>query len=157
MTRSTTRTRRAIAAAAVAALALGGGSALLAAGGTTTTAHATLKAKTEVPAPKGATAKASGSFNGTLKGRKLHWTLRFSNLTSTPAGAHIHTGAKGKTGPVVVVLCGTTCRSGMSGNATLSASFLKAMKAGKTYVNVHTTTNPSGEIRGQVKVTTKKN
>ena len=120
MTTSTTRTRRAIAAAAVAALALGGGGAMLAAAGTTTTAHATLKAATEVPAPKGAS-KASGSFNGTLKGRTLHWTLRFANLTSKPAGAHIHTGAKGKTGPVTVVLCGTNCHSPMSGTATLSA------------------------------------
>ena len=154
MTRSITRTRRAIAAAAVAALALGGGGAMLAAAGTTATAHATLRAATEVPAPKGA-AKATGSFNGTLKGRRLHWTLRFSKLTSKPAGAHIHTGARGKTGPVVVVLCGTTCRSGMSGTATLTPKFLTAMKAGRTYVNVHTTKNPSGEIRGQVRLTTK--
>jgi hypothetical protein len=127
---------------------------MLAAAGTTTTAHATLKAATEVPAPKGAS-KASGSFNGTLKGRTLHWTLRFANLTSKPAGAHIHTGAKGRTGPVMVVLCGTNCHSPMSGTATLSASLLRAMKAGGTYVNVHTTKNPSGEIRGQVKLTTK--
>lgn len=153
MSISTSRTRRAIAAAAVAALGLGGGGAMLAAA-SGTTAHATLKAATEVPAPKGA-AKASGSFTGTLKGRSLHWTLRFANLTSKPAGAHIHTGAKGRTGPVVVVLCGTNCHSPMSGTATLSAAFLKAMKAGGTYVNVHTTKNPSGEIRGQVKVTTR--
>jgi hypothetical protein len=153
MTTSTTRTRRALAVAAVAALGLGGGGALLAASGTTTTAHATLRARTEVPAPKGAST-ARGSFTGTLKGRRLHWRLRFSKLTSKPAGAHIHTGAKGRTGPVVVVLCGTTCRSGMSGNATLSPAFLKAMRAGRTYVNVHTTRNPSGEIRGQVRLTT---
>ena len=153
---STTRTRRAIAAAAVAALGLGGGGAMLAAAAaSTTTAHATLRAATEVPSPKGA-AKATGSFTGTLKGRSLHWTLRFAHLTSKPAGAHIHTGAKGATGPVVVVLCGTNCHSPMSGTATLSASFLKAMKGGGTYVNVHTTKNPSGEIRGQVKVTTRK-
>ena len=154
MTTSTMRRCRVLAATAVAALTLGGGSALLAATSHTTTAHATLKASTEVPAPKGASA-ASGSFNGTLKGKRLHWTLRFSKLTSKPAGAHIHTGARGKTGPVVVVLCGTTCHSGMSGTATLSAKFLAAMRAGKTYVNVHTTKNPSGEIRGQVKLTTK--
>ena len=154
MTTSTTRRRQALAVAAVAALGLGGGGALLAASGTTTTAHATLKAKTEVPAPKGA-AKATGSFTGTLKGKRLTWTLRFSKLTSKTAGAHIHTGAKGKTGPVVVVLCGTTCRSGKSGTATLTPKVLAAMKAGKTYVNVHTTKNPSGEIRGQVRLTTK--
>ena len=154
MTTSTTRRRCALAVAAVAAVGLGGGGALLAASGTTTTAHATLKASTEVPAPKGA-AKATGSFTGTLKGKRLKWTLRFSKLTSKPAGAHIHTGARGKTGPVVVVLCGTTCRSGMSGTATLTPKFITAMKAGRTYVNVHTTKNPSGEIRGQVKLTTK--
>ena len=126
MTTSTTRRWCALAVAAVAALTLGGG-ALLGATKHTTTAHATLKAATEVPAPKGAGA-ATGSFNGTLKGTRLHWTLRFSKLSSKPAGAHIHTGARGKTGPVVVVLCGTTCRSGMSGTATLSAKLLTAMK-----------------------------
>lgn len=154
MTTSTTRRRSALAVAAVAALGLGGGGALLAASGTTTTAHAALKASTEVPAPKGA-GKATGSFTGTLKGKRLTWTLRFSKLTSTPAGAHIHTGARGKAGPVVVVLCGATCRSGRSGTATLTPTVLAAMKAGRTYVNVHTTRNPSGEIRGQVRLTTK--
>ena len=155
MTMSTTRRRRALAVAAIAALgAGGGGGTLLAATGHTTTAHATLKASTEVPKPTGA-GKATGSFNGTLKGKKLTWTLRFSKLSSKPAGAHIHTGARGKTGPVVVVLCGTNCRSGMKGTATLSTKLLAAMKAGKTYVNVHSTKNPSGEIRGQVKLTTR--
>ena len=154
MTTSTTRRRRALAVTAAAALTLGGGGALLAATSHTTTAHATLKASSEVPKPTGA-GKASGSFNGTLKGKRLHWTLRFSKLSSRPAGAHIHTGARGKAGPVVVVLCGTSCRSGMSGNATLSGTVLAAMKAGRTYVNVHSTTNPAGEIRGQVTLTTK--
>ena len=154
MTTSTTRRRRALAVTAAAALTLGGGGALLAATSHTTTAHATLKPSSEVPKPTGA-GKASGSFNGTLKGKRLHWTLRFSKLSSKPAGAHIHTGARGKAGPVVVVLCGTNCRSGMSGNATLSGTVLAAMKAGRTYVNVHSTKNPAGEIRGQVTLTTK--
>lgn len=154
MTISTIRARRALAVAAVATLGLGGSGALLAAKAHTTTVRATLKPGSEVPPPTNP-GGAHGSFRGTLKGTKLSWTLRFSNLTSAPAGAHIHTGARGTTGPVVVVLCGTTCRSPMSGTATVPASLIAAMKSGNAYVNVHTAKNPTGEIRGQIKVRTK--
>jgi hypothetical protein len=33
---------------------------------------------------------------------------------------------------------------------TLSQDQIDKMEAGQTYVNVHTATNPNGEIRGQV-------
>ena len=42
-------------------------------------------------------------------------------------------------------LCGP-CHSPLSGSATPTA----ALKAGKTYVNVHTAKSPGGEVRGQL-------
>ena len=53
----------------------------------------------------------SGSFTGTLKGNKLTWKLTFSGLSGAATAAHIHLGAMGKAGNVVVALCGP-CKSG---------------------------------------------
>jgi hypothetical protein len=39
-----------------------------------------------------------------------------------------------------------------SGNANVSATVLQALQSGGTYANVHTPTNPAGEIRGQIAV-----
>lgn len=79
--------------------------------------------------------------------------------------AHIHCGAPGENGPVGVTLfmggpetqdgrlVETTITEPDMGNAcgwTDLADTLEAMRAGDTYVNVHTVANPGGEIRGQV-------
>ena len=78
--------------------------------------------------------------------------------------AHLHVGPRGFNGPVVLfladgpppepVLKGTLTAADLIPNADVSvetfADFVAALKAGDVYVNVHTMTNPSGEIRGQV-------
>jgi hypothetical protein len=79
----------------------------------------------------------------------LVWRLTFSRLTGKVFAAHIHSGARGKAGPVIVPLC-APCKSGASGRATVGASVLNALEAGRGYVNVHTKKNPAGEIRGQL-------
>lgn len=111
---------------------------------------ATLGARQEVPAPAGA-ADARGSFTGRLIGSKISWSLTFRDLTGPALQAHIHLGAPGKAGAVAVSLCGP-CRAGSRGTATLAAPKLAALRAGRSYVNVHTRANPAGEIRGQLKV-----
>ena len=110
---------------------------------------ATLNAGQEIPKQTVKDAGAKGSFTGTLKGTKLKWKLTFSGLTGQATAAHIHLGAMGKAGAVVVALCGP-CKSGMTGTATISASLLKKIDRHLTYVNVHTAKNPNGEIRGQL-------
>jgi hypothetical protein len=79
----------------------------------------------------------------------LVWRLTYSRLTGKATAAHIHSGARGKAGPVIVPLC-APCKSGANGRATVDASVLNALEAGRGYVNVHTATNPAGEIRGQL-------
>jgi len=115
----------------------------------TKTFGATLNTAQEVPKETGAPASAGGKFSATLSGTTLKWTLTFSHLTGKASAAHIHLGAKGKAGNVIVALCGP-CKSPISGSAKITSAVIKEMNAGKTYVNVHTAKNPNGEIRGQV-------
>lgn len=81
--------------------------------------------------------------------------------------AHIHLGEKGKNGPVVVTLfksdTPTELTNGTLGEGNFTATnfegpmkgkglndLVTAMQNGSTYVNVHTTDMPDGEIRGQL-------
>jgi hypothetical protein len=66
--------------------------------------------------------------------------------------AHIHEGAAGKNGPVVIPLS----KSGdnqwsVSAGAKFTDAQYKSFKAGNLYVNVHSAAHPNGEIRGQLK------
>jgi CHRD domain len=113
----------------------------------------TLTPRQEVPRPKGTTAGARGSFVATVTksaATRLAWRLTFTRLTGRAVAAHIHVGARGRSGPVVVPLCGP-CRSGARGTATLRARVIAALEAGTAYVNVHTARNAGGEIRGQIR------
>jgi hypothetical protein len=117
------------------------------------TLKTSVRAAQERPKPKGKVGRARGVFTVTItkKGSSavLAWQLTFSRLTGTAVAAHIHSGARGKSGPVIVPLC-APCKSGARGNATVDASVLNALEAGRGYVNVHTAKNPAGEIRGQL-------
>ncbi len=104
----------------------------------------------EVPKESGAPSNAGGTFSATLHGSTLKWKLTYHNLTGPATAAHIHMGKKGQPGGVIVPLCGTNCKSGISGSTKVSASVMKALNGADAYVNVHTAKNPNGEIRGQV-------
>ena len=121
----------------------------------TYTLTARLTARAEVPKPKGVPVGANGVFTGKaveLANDKasLTWRLTFSKLSGKAIAAHIHMGKVGKPGAVLLALCGP-CRNGQKGSATITHAQLKRIEAGATYVNVHTTKNAGGEIRGQVK------
>jgi cysteine-rich repeat protein len=91
---------------------------------------------------------ATGSATLTLNGDDtLTYDVQSSGLSAT--GAHIHLGAPGVSGPVVFTLAGgPTTWSGTT--AALTIDQLAELKAGSLYVDVHTTANPGGEIRGQL-------
>jgi hypothetical protein len=108
-----------------------------------------LTAAQEVPKQVVKNTAASGSFTGTLTGTKLKFKLTFSKLTGPATAAHIHLGAKGVSGNVVVPLC-APCKSPVSGTVTVSAALQKDYTKKLLYVNVHTGKNPNGEIRGQL-------
>jgi hypothetical protein len=136
----------------VVALAVVG--AALAASTTTYSYRATLSSKNEVPAPN-ASAKAAGVFTATVTDKKgkasIRWTLTFRRLSGNAVAAHIHKGAAGVAGPVVVPLCGP-CRNGQNARKAIDDDLAEALEKGGYYVNVHTAKNQGGEIRGQLKL-----
>ncbi|HEY2542611.1 MAG TPA: CHRD domain-containing protein [Gaiellaceae bacterium] len=110
---------------------------------------AALSSSQEIPKQVVKDAAAHGLFKGTLTGSTLKWKLTFAKLTGQATAAHIHLGAMGKSGNVVVPLCGP-CKSGQSGSATLTAALKADFNKHLLYVNVHTAKNAGGEIRGQL-------
>jgi CHRD domain-containing protein len=109
-----------------------------------------LDSRQETPRPQSVSTRASGKFNAELNGVALSWNLKFDHLTGKATAAHIHTGARGKAGPVLIPLC-APCAASVKGVAKLTAAQVKALDDAKLYVNVHTVKNPAGEIRGQLR------
>jgi hypothetical protein len=65
--------------------------------------------------------------------------------------AHIHMGAAGANGPVILPLTKDGDTYNVPAGSKLNADQMKAFKAGELYVNVHTAQNKGGELRGQLK------
>jgi len=89
----------------------------------------------------------------------IWYVVSYSGLSGTLAAAHIHTGAAGANGGVILPLVasaspmvGTLTATSFtpSGSITTFSQAVAAIKAGNTYVNLHTAANPGGEIRAQV-------
>ena len=116
----------------------------------TTTMSTTLTGSAEAPGP--GAAKGAGSAELTFDGDKgqVCYTLT-ANGTDTPTMAHIHKGAVGVPGPVVVPLTAPTDGSA-KGCASIAADLMSAILATPSdyYVNVHTAAFPKGAIRGQL-------
>lgn len=96
----------------------------------------------------------SASLTYDASTRVVTWNITFSGLSSQATMAHFHGPAPaGKNAGVKVWLSqkGTMeMTSPLSGQTTLSPDDAKMFEAGDMYINVHTKTNPGGEIRGQV-------
>ena len=131
----------------------------------------------EVPA---LSTPGSGDFRAALNrsGDTIRYRLSFDNLESPATQAHIHFENRTNSGPVVVFLCsnlgngpagtqpcpadGGRIRGEISADDVLGGAaaqglaagefeeFVNAIDAGATYVNVHTTGRPPGEIRAQL-------
>lgn len=100
-------------------------------------------------------------------GTALNYTVIVGSIVDVTQ-AHIHLGERGTNGPVVAFLFGFN-PDGVTVNGILAEgvitdesifpvpgfegtleALLKRMRAGTTYVNVHTKARPAGEIRGQI-------
>jgi hypothetical protein len=96
---------------------------------------------------------SSGAGTGAItvgEDKSVSGSVKTTGVNGTMA--HIHNGAAGKNGPVIIPLTkdgdGTwTVPSG----AKLTDAQYAAFKAGDLYVNVHSAQHQSGEIRGQLK------
>lgn len=130
-----------------------------------------LKGFTEVPA---VSSTGRGEFTARIRGDTIEWTLSYEALEgTTTTAAHVHLGQKDVNGGVSFFLCSgpgqpacTPTSGSFSGTATAAdivgpaaqgiaageiAEVIRAMRAGKTYANVHTNKHPGGEIRGDIR------
>jgi hypothetical protein len=78
------------------------------------------------------------------------WDISVSDLTSPVILAHIHHGAAGVNGPVVVDFMEPV--NGLQGCVHADPALIKQIRQDPAdyYVNVHTTMFPAGEVRGQL-------
>ena len=100
----------------------------------------------EVP-PVTTEGTGSGSFRVAEDG-----TITGSVTTKGVPGtaAHIHQGAKGKNGPVIVPLTKNGDTYSVPAGRKLTEAQMKALKEGGLYVNVHTAKHKGGEVRAQL-------
>jgi hypothetical protein len=111
---------------------------------------------------------------------QIDYELKYSDLEGAVTQAHIHFGQKGVNGGISVWLCGNPSATvippagtplcppspatvtgtltaedvvGPAGQGIAAGEFaelISAIRAGKTYANVHSTKFPGGEIRSQI-------
>ena len=100
----------------------------------------------EVP-PLSVPGSGSGAFrvaeDGTISG-----AVTTKDVQGTMA--HIHRGAKGTNGPVIVPLDKNGDTYTVPAGRKLTAQQIDDLKKGNLYVNVHTNRNKGGEVRGQI-------
>src|SRR5215203_6136680 len=130
--------------------------------------------------PSAVSTSGNGIFNARISndGEQIDWELSYSDLEGEVLQSHIHFGQKSVTGPISVFLC-TNLGNGPAGTqpcpappATISGTItaaevtnlanergisageleelISAIRAGATYVNIHSTRWPGGEIRSQI-------
>lgn len=93
-----------------------------------------------------------GTGSGTLAyddvSNLLNWNISFSGLIGTETAAHFHGPAPaGSNGGIQI---GLPLGSPLVGSATLTATQETQLLGELWYLNIHTTTNTAGEIRGQL-------
>jgi len=108
----------------------------------------TAKLSGSAEVPKKASPGAGGSATVTLTGAKVCWKFHLTGVAGA-AAAHIHAGAAGAAGAVVIPLGGTYKATGCT---TTTAALAKKIVAGpgKFYVNVHNKEYAAGAARGQL-------
>jgi hypothetical protein len=113
-------------------------------------------------------------------GSSIEYELSYEDLEGTVAQAHIHLGQSGVNGGISVWLCqtpptfvdpaslapicpqegtvtGTLTAANVIGPAAQGiavgelAELIRAIRAGRTYANVHSSKFPGGEVRGQIR------
>jgi 5'-nucleotidase len=107
----------------------------------------------EVPGPGDPDGTGSATIRLNAGLRQVCWDLTAADITLPASAAHIHRGAVGVAGPVVVTLSPPGAGGSSSGCATgVQRSLINEIIdfPERFYVNVHTSDYPAGAIRGQL-------
>lgn len=104
----------------------------------------------------------TGAFVLTPDRNRIIWDITYRQLSGTlSAGGHFHVADSGRNGPVVknIASGGDPASNTLGGvwsasdvTQPLTAALVDSLFAGKLYVNFHTSANPAGEVRGQLKI-----
>lgn len=167
-------------AAIVAVLGIGAVATAAIAGGRGGGVKAHLSGYEEVPLTLSSPASGKFRARINDRTQQITYTLRYGGFESDVTQAHIHFGARATSGGVSAWLCannppitgapagtqacparggtvsGTIAAANVVGPAAQGiapgefAELAAAIRAGATYVNVHTTANAPGELRGQL-------
>jgi hypothetical protein len=110
--------------------------------------NVTLSGASEVP-PVTTTATGTGTITIDAD-RSVKGSVTVKDMTAT--ASHIHEGAAGTNGPVIVPFTKTGDNTfAPAADAKLTEAQYTAYKAGNLYVNVHSAKNAGGEVRAQLK------
>jgi hypothetical protein len=116
----------------------------------TKTFHVDLAGSHEVP-PVNSPGSGTADLTFEPTSKQLTWKIVYSGLTSDPMGAHIHGPARpGDNASVLINLAPNGMRNPLEGSATLTDEQVDYLMLGRCYINIHTTQNKGGEIRGQI-------
>jgi hypothetical protein len=141
---------------------------------------ATLSGYNEIASTLSTPARGSFSARISRDGSEIAWRLEYQDIPTSVTQAHIHFGDHHTSGGVSVFLCtnlgnsmtAAACPNGpgvhvLTGTSTAAdvigpaaqgiaagefEELVQAIRAQRTYANVHTTAFPGGEIRGQLRV-----
>lgn len=119
--------------------------------GVTFASSVSLSGANEVPA---VTTTATGmALLRITADNKLYSRITVTNVEAGDAlsAGHIHTGASGTNGGVLLGLCSSAADFGVTKIFTPSAAILTSIKADALYVNVHSNNRPNGIVRGQIR------
>jgi hypothetical protein len=130
----------------VLALAVLAGCGMMPGSGGGKTVNVTLSGTEEVP-PASTAGSGSGSFTVGADG-SVSGSVRTSGVAGTMA--HIHRGAKGQNGPVIIPLQKSGDTYSAPAGAKLTEAQRQDFRAGNLYVNVHSDRYKGGEVRGQL-------
>lgn len=95
------------------------------------------------------TITGGGEAIATLAGKVLSFSGDFAGMSSTATMAHVHQGPPAQPGPVVAALVVAEETAGsLSGSIELNDEQLAALRRHSLYVQIHSASNPAGELRG---------
>ena len=119
----------------------------------------TMTGLNERPNPVSPSGNGTATFTIDNAESTVSYSVSVASMTSTITAAHIHLGNANVSGGIIVPLTTPVNGQTVTGTITSASTFslglslpslIGLMRTGDVYVNVHTSNNTGGEIRGQI-------